>query len=191
MELPIELHYYMALHTSVESIFKLCQVNSFYMDLCNDNNFWRQKLWLDFPQFAPFKPNEITWKNAYVDIYKGDIKVIPIKYRNNIIGNVWINRNNTYREVYENILRIFEGLFPNQRDISVTALVGVPGEIMSPRMKPAFQPFWLSIQTLPVPTNEMVARAFVLIKDLDKKVTELTRDNWSLWNNVIYFNVPY
>lgn len=113
MNLPLEINWKIALFTPIETLMTLCEVNSLYNEFCSKENFWKEKLINDFSlQFAQQKPSNLSWKQAYLKLAKRLILPLPVYFKSQRIGEVWMNQNNTRGEVYNNVLVLFRILYP-------------------------------------------------------------------------------
>jgi len=110
--LPPELLYQIALESPLETLISLCQSNRFYWNLCADDNFWRNKFLRDYPDYLPFKPESLTFQQAYLDLAQNNAKVIPVLYRRQEIGSFWLTRGADPNEIQDNIFHIFEETVP-------------------------------------------------------------------------------
>lgn len=74
MNVPIEIIYKILIHTSPDEIIELCKLDlDVFLDICNDNIFWKDKLEYDFPELYPYvlkflQSTDETYKNYYFDI---------------------------------------------------------------------------------------------------------------------------
>ena len=57
------------LKLDIESLRNVCQVNKYAAEICNDKNFWRNKIAKDFPLRGKF-----IWYTPYRDLYKNSPK---------------------------------------------------------------------------------------------------------------------
>lgn len=54
---------------SINRLKELCSSNSYFAGLCRDENIWRSRVYLEFPN-AGIKPYDITWLEFYLDTKK-------------------------------------------------------------------------------------------------------------------------
>lgn len=79
-QLPIDILIEILSKLKLVDLFQLCQINQRISHLCQDDRFWRFKLFQDFPQVPLPIPG--TAKRIYMDHYRllGRAKMFTIKY---------------------------------------------------------------------------------------------------------------
>jgi hypothetical protein len=105
-ELRYELFYFLP----AESILNMCQVGKIFADICNDDNFWMNKLRYDYPEYFNLKTAEMSWKQTYLDLAKDKIKPFPLYFRGNLLAYIWLRNTNTEREAHAAILELFDNI---------------------------------------------------------------------------------
>nr|MBA3757024.1 F-box protein [Nitrosomonas sp.] len=71
--IPKEVIRLIAINLSLEDILRSCQTSpTFNEAICNDDNFWREKLRLDYPKREATKSPNLTWKEFYQRIVGRD-----------------------------------------------------------------------------------------------------------------------
>ena len=83
------LWHYTMINMSAADIFSLCQVDSHFASICNNELFWQRKVLRDYNRTD--KPSNLSWRQIYIGLAKDVIKAIPVEY-DQIIGHIWISR---------------------------------------------------------------------------------------------------
>ena len=104
MDLPPEINYEIFYYLPIESVLNACQSDPILSDICTDDTFWKNKFKYDYAQYIDLKPLNITWKQAYMELARNSIKIIPLYFMGKEILEVWISKNNTERDVYNYIM---------------------------------------------------------------------------------------
>lgn len=79
---PETLSYEILPYLSNADLGSLSRVNSYYYQLCRDENLWKSRILKDYPLYINFKPVDTTYRDYY--IFLTTSPKIPI-YRNNEI----------------------------------------------------------------------------------------------------------
>jgi hypothetical protein len=108
MDLPPEINYNIFYYLPIESILNACQSDPILSDICTDDIFWKNKFKYDYLKYIDSKPDEISWKQAYMDLVKNKIKLIPLYLRGQEIFDIWISKSNTEKEIHDYIMSLFE-----------------------------------------------------------------------------------
>lgn len=108
MDLPPEINYNIFYYLPIESILNACQSDPILSDICTDDTFWKNKFKYDYAEYIDLKPDEISWKHAYMDLVKNNIKLIPLYLRGQEIFDIWISKSNTEKEIHDYIMSLFE-----------------------------------------------------------------------------------
>ena len=108
MNLPTEINYDIFYYLPIESVLNACQSDSILASICADDTFWKNKYKYDYTQYIDSKPDEISWKHAYMDLAKNKIKLIPLYLRGQEIFDIWISKSNTEKEIHDYIMSLFE-----------------------------------------------------------------------------------
>lgn len=111
VDIPTELHETILYLLPIESVLNMCQVNLYFAAVCRDQVFWKNRLQLDHPQQSVNKPANMTWRDKYRDVMTNMVE-LPLYYKDNQIGTVWVRNTNTYTEVENMIMLIFNAKFP-------------------------------------------------------------------------------
>ena len=84
-------------HFSVIDIYNLCQVNTFFADICDSEDLWYNKFMIDFPDI---ERNDFggSWKEYYKAIYT---QGYPVYFNGDIIGKIYINPIDGKRLIYK------------------------------------------------------------------------------------------
>lgn len=112
---PLELQFEIALQLPILDLLQLCQVSHYYNDICNDEQFWKEKTFYDFKDYAGNKLTHLTWKEYYIYLYNESL-LVPIFLNNDHISDITIFRHqavsevfNTLSEKYNNTFFVFTG----------------------------------------------------------------------------------
>ncbi|CAN5801840.1 hypothetical protein BH23THE1_BH23THE1_36440 [soil metagenome] len=106
-----DVNFLIALMVPAESILSLCLVNRFYAELCNNENYWRNKLIMDYSEEISLqKQSELSWKNYYIDL--AGLRRKPVYVVNEFIGEVWIRKNNTIAEAIKKVITLVLRYYP-------------------------------------------------------------------------------
>jgi len=108
MDLPPEINYEIFYYLPIESVLNACQSDPILSDICNDDTFWMNKFKYDYDQYIDLKPDNITWKQVYMDLAKNNVKIIPLYFRGQELFDIWISKNNTDKEIHDYIMNLFE-----------------------------------------------------------------------------------
>ena len=54
------------LNLDEEDLNNMCNVNRYFTDICNNDDFWRLKIDRDFPGSNDFKPSDMLYRDYYV-----------------------------------------------------------------------------------------------------------------------------
>ena len=112
--LPSELNYELFYFLSADTVLNMCQVSNAFASICNDDNFWQNKLRYDYSDYFNLKPPEISYKEMYLNLAKDIIRFFPIYYNGQLLTNVWIHKTRTEREVHSIIHQLFEKAIPSE-----------------------------------------------------------------------------
>jgi hypothetical protein len=110
-----DVDYNILLHLPVETVLNMCQVNKQFSAICNDEYYWEIKFKYDY---INSKPNDLTWKQSYLDLSRNILQPFPVYYGineedienssmpgdypiNKLLGYVWLRITNTPKEVAE------------------------------------------------------------------------------------------
>jgi hypothetical protein len=77
-----EINYEILLNLDYKSIFSFFSTSKQYYKLCTNDYFWKRMVQRDYPQVFTYKPNKITFREMYKNMYRG------VDYINNIIEDV-------------------------------------------------------------------------------------------------------
>ena len=130
--LPHDLLFDLLLHLKDVDLLNLCFSNKRLAQICDENNdyFWQQKTLLDYFDIPP-KSNNISWKRYYVQLGTNHLKRIPIYYEDELLGYIWISRDDTPQKILQTSNELFKSLYPNERPMSLRnqAEPGSPEEL--------------------------------------------------------------
>ena len=88
----------------LQDILNLCQVNSQYNQICNDNNFWGLKIQREFPGVNLNEVN-VPLRDLYINLYTENRKSIKIFLNNQYALNIRVNNpRETFNERLANEL---------------------------------------------------------------------------------------
>lgn len=89
--------YQKLLHEDFSTLISLCNTNSTYNEICNNDNFWQDKLHLHFGSYiAENKPPNISWYNYYISQYK---TIIPIDDQRKPIGQIYTTSTSSVKDL--------------------------------------------------------------------------------------------
>ena len=121
--LPSDLLFDLLLYLKNSHLLNLCNVNKQFYTFCDESNeqFWRQKVLIDYQERnIPDKPNNISWKEYYIRLGTNYFKEVPIFYGNDLIGHIWISRDDTTNNILYNSNRLFKSVYPNENPLELT-----------------------------------------------------------------------
>lgn len=113
MEIPTDVLNEILLNSTPETINKICQTHPRLNQLCNNENFWQQKLAKDYPSVDNKPVQYATWKQLYRDLYLHKIKYIPIFYDDKLLTYLWINASDGYRMIQHSIYELLPNIDSN------------------------------------------------------------------------------
>ena len=115
-----DLLFDLLLHLQGANLLNLCNSNKQLFNFCNDTNdyFWQNKILLDYSDI-PTKPANISWKRYYIQLGTNHLKQIPLYYDEELLGYIWINRDDTPNKIRQTSNQIFKLRYPNDYPISL------------------------------------------------------------------------
>ena len=119
--LPRDLLFDLLLHLKNTNLLNLCNTNKRLAQFCDESNdyFWQQKVLLDYSDIPP-KPNNISWKRYYVQLGTNHLKRIPLYYNEELLGHIWISRDDTTKKILQISNQIFKLRYPNDYPVNLT-----------------------------------------------------------------------
>ena len=105
ISLPRDLLIELLLSVETADLLALCSTNRSLENICNNENFWRQKvqqLNLNIP-----KPANKSWKQHYIYITRPKNIPLTVLNNNNLIGTLNIKFNDTIETVLNNANELF------------------------------------------------------------------------------------
>jgi len=108
-----DINYQILLNTPSNKIMNLCQVNKSFSNLCQDEFFWKDKVFHDIGVVND-KPNDVNWKDFYRYIMQNGGKTpifldnkwkyLPIYINGVWRENIWVNSNETISNLLTSII---------------------------------------------------------------------------------------
>ena len=114
--LPRDLLFDLLLYLKNSHLLNLCNSNKQLYNFCDESNerFWQQKVYFDYQnQPIPPKPNNLSWKRFYIQLGTNHFKQIPIYYDEELIGHIWISRDDTTQKILDNSNNLFRLIYPD------------------------------------------------------------------------------
>src|SRR5205085_4296904 len=94
----------------IRDVFKICQTNKQINDICNDDLFWKGKLFKEFQIDFSDIPKNLSWKNLAILIVTGDIISVPVYYndwnKSEHIGDLWIIHTDHIKDIINRIYQL-------------------------------------------------------------------------------------
>lgn len=117
--LNADTFYEIAKELPIDIILNLCQINKQFATLCNDEAFWKERLYHDYPKY---KEKIVNYKNTYLDLAKKYIKMVRVYLfliQNGIvtlrpIGSVWLHKGISKKETMNVVKQLYEHIIPKE-----------------------------------------------------------------------------
>jgi hypothetical protein len=86
-----------ALGMPLDQLRFYCVNNEQFRQICMDQEFWRRRLEIRYPDVIQYKPTDMNWAQYYNAIEAGtlNIKVVRVAYNGRIVGTVVMFPNDT------------------------------------------------------------------------------------------------
>jgi hypothetical protein len=86
-----------ALGMPLDQLKFYCVNNEQFRQICMDQEFWRQRLEIRYPDAIQYKPADMSWAQYYNGIENGtlNIKVVRVAYNGRIVGAIVMFPNDT------------------------------------------------------------------------------------------------
>jgi hypothetical protein len=102
--LPQDLYYEIVKYLPANIILNLCQTNKYIYHICQNDQFWYEKVYYDYPDYDG--PILTDYKQLYLKLSYHYLKNFIVLFEYQVIGHVWLFKTNTESEIYEFIKNI-------------------------------------------------------------------------------------
>lgn len=117
LSLPSDVMLYQLKLLPVKDLTSLCQTNSRFQKLTNNDYLWQLKSQLDYPTFIDKKKSGETWKYFYYGLLKP--RLIPVCYAYEKYKNILIDPRLSLKKITNHILNQL-----NRRQVNITLMFG-------------------------------------------------------------------
>lgn len=106
--LPPELYPLILIKTSPRAIIQLSQTSTYWAGIGNNEDIWEAKMIQDYPQYVNYRPPDVSYKTAYLELLRHQAKVFPLHYNSKIITQVWVSKGITSLALFDKICRLID-----------------------------------------------------------------------------------
>jgi hypothetical protein len=158
----------------VEDVLNMCTLSSQFATICNDESYWQVKFQYDFPEYFNAALSEVpTYKQAYLELARGSLKLFPVYDQGNIIFSLWMRKTNTEREALSKIYQLFDRLY----------------KVTERQNHPVFVHVLLNTPQRNDPNN-MVAKYLPSLREKDVTLNVATPEyGINLWDHIVGFEI--
>lgn len=146
-----DIFYEVAKKLDANFILNMCTVNKHYSNICNDDTFWGDKLYYDYPNYNG--PKVSTYKNTYLIITKNILKPLAVFIGDDNIGNVWVFQHSTYNDIINYINILYQNIIPyNNWSLKTGIFYLLPSDdVISPKL-------WKSVKKVTIVDGTVTLR---------------------------------
>lgn len=87
--LPEDILYTLLMTADIKEIILYCRLYYRFNNICSRTQFWQDKIFRDFKLITDSIPR-YTWRELYKKLIFGSIKIVPVKYREELITSQYL-----------------------------------------------------------------------------------------------------